>query len=59
MSAQELAPYDFGGGLDADSLRGMFVWAARNNVSDIHLQGDTRPLVMPHKGQVIFPGRRW
>lgn len=45
MSAQELAPYDFGGGLDADSLRGMFVWAARNNVSDIHLQGDNHFVV--------------
>lgn len=45
MSAQELALYDFGGGLDADSLRGMFVWAARNNVSDIHLQGDNHFVV--------------
>ncbi|MHA4830424.1 plasmid transfer ATPase TraJ [Enterobacter ludwigii] len=45
MSAQELAPYDFGGGLNADALRGMFVWAARNNVSDIHLQGDNHFVV--------------
>ncbi|MCS2164451.1 plasmid transfer ATPase TraJ [Scandinavium manionii] len=45
MLAQELALYDFGGGLDADSLRGMFVWAARNNVSDIHLQGDNHFVV--------------
>lgn len=45
MSAQELALYDYGGGLDADSLRGMFVWAARNNVSDIHLQGDNHFVV--------------
>ncbi|MHA6678693.1 plasmid transfer ATPase TraJ [Enterobacter cloacae] len=45
MSTQELALYNFGGGLDADSLRGMFVWAARNNVSDIHLQGDNHFVV--------------
>lgn len=45
MSAQEFALYDYGGGLDADSLRGMFVWAARNNVSDIHLQGDNHFVV--------------
>jgi defect-in-organelle-trafficking protein DotB len=45
MPAQELALYDFGGGLNADSLRGMFVWAARNNVSDIHLQGDNHLVV--------------
>lgn len=45
MSAQELALYDYGGGLDADTLRGMFVWAARNNVSDIHLQGDNHFVV--------------
>lgn len=45
MSAQELQLFDFGSGLNADTLRGFFVWAARNNVSDIHLQGDNHLIV--------------
>lgn len=45
MSAQELKLFDFGGGLTPDTLRGFFVWAARNNVSDIHLQGDNHLIV--------------
>ncbi|MEQ9928001.1 plasmid transfer ATPase TraJ [Pectobacterium parvum] len=40
MTESVLEPYDFGGGLNADVLRGFMVWCARNNVSDIHLQGD-------------------
>lgn len=38
--SEELEMYDFDGGIDADRLRGFMVWCARNNVSDIHLQGD-------------------
>lgn len=45
MSAQDLEPYDFSGGLNADTLRGFMVWCARNNVSDIHLQGDNHFVV--------------
>lgn len=45
MSAHDLTPYDFGGSIDPDSLRGFFVWCARNNVSDIHLQGDNHFVV--------------
>ncbi|MBD8165386.1 plasmid transfer ATPase TraJ [Erwinia persicina] len=45
MSAPDLTPFDFSGGLTPDSLRSFFVWAARNNVSDIHLQGDNHFIV--------------
>lgn len=38
--SEKLELYDFDGGIDADRLRGFMVWSARNNVSDIHLQGD-------------------
>lgn len=38
--SEKLEMYDFDGGIDADRLRGFMVWCARNNVSDIHLQGD-------------------
>lgn len=45
MSTSELQLYDFGGGLNADTLRGFMVWCAHNNVSDIHLQGDNHFVV--------------
>lgn len=45
MSDSDLKPFDFGGGLNADTLRGFMVWCARNNVSDIHLQGDNHFVV--------------
>ncbi|WP_058970028.1 plasmid transfer ATPase TraJ [Type-D symbiont of Plautia stali] len=45
MSASELELYDFNGGLSADTLRGFLVWCARNNVSDIHMQGDNHFVV--------------
>ena len=45
MSASGLELYDFGSGLGADALRGFMVWCARNNVSDIHLQGDNHFVV--------------
>jgi len=43
--SSELPPFDFGGGLNADTLRSFMVWCARNNVSDIHLQGDNHFVV--------------
>lgn len=43
--ASELIPFDFGAGLDADTFRSFMVWCARNNVSDIHLQGDNHFVV--------------
>lgn len=45
MSVSDLKFYDFSGGLNADALRGFMVWCARNNVSDIHLQGDNHFVV--------------
>ena len=45
MSATEPELYDFSNGLNADALRGFMVWCARNNVSDIHLQGDNHSVV--------------
>lgn len=45
MSASDLKFFDFGGGLNADALRGFMVWCAHNNVSDIHLQGDNHFVV--------------
>lgn len=45
MSASGLQLYDFGGGLNADALRGFMVWCAHHNVSDIHLQGDNHFVV--------------
>lgn len=43
--ASELIPFDFGAGFDADTFRSFMVWCARNNVSDIHLQGDNHFVV--------------
>lgn len=45
MSATDLKLFDFGGGLNADTLRGFMVWCAHNSVSDIHLQGDNHFVV--------------
>lgn len=45
MTATEPELYDFSNGLNADALRGFMVWCARNNVSDIHLQGDNHFVV--------------
>lgn len=45
MSASDLKFFDFGSGLNADALRSFMVWCARNNVSDIHLQGDNHFVV--------------
>lgn len=45
MPATELELYDFSNGLNADALRGFMVWCARNDVSDIHLQGDNHFVV--------------
>lgn len=58
MSAQDLEPYDFSGsgGLNADTLRGFMVWCARNNVSDIHLQGDNH-FVVGRYGRLLKASR--
>lgn len=41
-------PYPFDGGLNATSLRDFFVWCARQNVSDIHVQGGNELVVGLH-----------
>lgn len=56
MSAQDLEPYDFSGGLNAYTLRGFMVWCARNNVSDIHLQGDNH-FVVGRYGRLLKASR--
>ncbi|WP_342656082.1 plasmid transfer ATPase TraJ [Pantoea sp. RSPAM1] len=56
MSAQDLEPYDFSSGLNADTLRGFMVWCARNNVSDIHLQGDNH-FVVGRYGRLLKASR--
>ncbi|WP_105655885.1 plasmid transfer ATPase TraJ [Cronobacter dublinensis] len=46
MSSEiDFKPFPFKDGLNADTLREFFVWAARNDVSDIHLQGDNHFVV--------------
>ncbi|WP_168403408.1 plasmid transfer ATPase TraJ [Erwinia amylovora] len=52
MSASELERYDYGGGLNADTLRGFMVHCGHNNVSDIHLQGDNH-LVVGRYGRLL------
>lgn len=56
MSEQDFSPYDFDGGLTADTLRGFMVWCARNNVSDIHLQGDNH-FVISRYGRLLRASR--
>lgn len=56
MSAQDLEPYDFSSGLNADTLRGFMVWCARNHVSDIHLQGDNH-FVVGRYGRLLKASR--
>jgi defect-in-organelle-trafficking protein DotB len=46
--AMAFAPYPFDGGLNATSLRDFFVWCARQNVSDIHVQGGNHLVVGLH-----------
>ncbi|MCK9759918.1 plasmid transfer ATPase TraJ [Pseudomonas syringae pv. syringae] len=49
MSAQAvLSPYDFGGEVSADTTRNFFVWCARQDVSDIHIQGGNNFVVSQH-----------
>lgn len=41
----EFTPYPFEGGVNGTSMRDFFVWSARNNVSDIHIQGGNHLVV--------------
>ncbi|MDY7563421.1 plasmid transfer ATPase TraJ [Pseudomonas sp. AB6] len=44
-------PFPFEGGLNSLTLRDFFVWCARQNVSDIHIQGGNH-LVVGHHGRL-------
>lgn len=43
-------PYPFEGGVTGNSMRDFFVWCARQNISDIHVQGGNH-LVVDHYGR--------
>lgn len=49
--ATRFAPFPFEGGLDGNTLRAFFVWCARQQVSDIHIQGGNH-LVVSHHGRL-------
>lgn len=44
-------PFPFEGGLNSTTMRDFFVWCARRNVSDIHIQGGSH-LVVSHHGRL-------
>lgn len=44
-------PYPFSEGVNGMTLRAFFVWCARHDVSDIHIQGGS-PLVVSHHGRL-------
>ncbi|MBU9819671.1 plasmid transfer ATPase TraJ [Rahnella sp. BCC 1045] len=48
MSDSVFEPYAFKEGLTADTLRSFMVWCARQQVSDIHLQGDNHFVIGRH-----------
>ena len=48
MSETHFEPYAFKEGLNADSLRNFMVWCARQQASDIHLQGDNHFVIGRH-----------
>ncbi|WP_109514234.1 plasmid transfer ATPase TraJ [Pseudomonas ovata] len=41
----EFTPYPFEGGVNGTSMREFFVWCARQNISDIHIQGGNNLVV--------------
>jgi defect-in-organelle-trafficking protein DotB len=43
-----LAPFTFETGVSGQSIRDFFVWCARQNVSDIHIQGGNHLVVSQH-----------
>ncbi|MEB8059279.1 plasmid transfer ATPase TraJ [Pseudomonas fulva] len=45
------APYPFEGGMTAQTMRDFFVWCARHDVSDIHIQGGNQ-IVVSHHGRL-------
>ena len=51
MTDMSFTPYPFEGGLTGTTLKEFFVWCARQNVSDIHIQGGNH-LVVSHYGRL-------
>lgn len=51
MNKSAFTPYPFTGDLTGYSLKEFFVWCARQNVSDIHIQGGNH-LVVSHYGRL-------
>ncbi|CAI1179695.1 Twitching mobility protein [Serratia entomophila] len=47
----DFVPYPFESGLDGNALKAFFVWCAKQNVSDIHIQGGNH-LVVSHHGRL-------
>lgn len=47
----DFVPYPFDNGLDGNALKAFFVWCAKQNVSDIHIQGGNH-LVVSHHGRL-------
>lgn len=45
IDAIQFSPFDFGHGVNDLSMREFFVWCARQNVSDIHIQGGNNLVV--------------
>lgn len=48
MKIETFAPYPFEGGLNGTTLRDFFVWCARQDASDIHIQGGSHLVISRH-----------
>ncbi|MCY0629549.1 hypothetical protein OVX87_32160 [Klebsiella pneumoniae] len=44
--------FDFGGAVNVQSYKAFLVWAAKNAVSDIHVQG-SNPIVIERYGRMV------
>lgn len=51
MTLSDFEPFDFKGALTTDSFKDFLTWTARNDVSDIHIQGGN-PLVISRYGRL-------
>lgn len=51
-STSDLEMFDFGGAVNVQSYKAFLVWAAKNAVSDIHVQG-SNPIVIERYGRMV------
>lgn len=51
-STPDLEMFDFGGAVNVQSYKAFLVWAAKNAVSDIHVQG-SNPIVIERYGRMV------